>query len=79
MVQANVEVAVTGYGLTMEWRSGRQQELGLTPIHSVGSMSADVGFGDPGIAPATRAVPRCSATPTVLARAGHRLDADRAV
>jgi len=52
MVQPNVEIAVTGYGITMEGGQAGTKYWGLTPIHSVGSMSADVGgFGDPGICP----------------------------
>lgn len=52
MVQANAEAAITGFGITMEGGDADSKNWGLTPIHSVGSMSADVGgFGDPGICP----------------------------
>lgn len=52
MIQDNVDVAVTGFGITMEGGDAGIKNWGITPIHDVHAMSADVGgFGDPGICP----------------------------
>lgn len=52
MIQPNAMVAITGYGLTMEGGDAGVKNWGMTPIHDVHMMSADVGGqGDPGVCP----------------------------
>lgn len=52
MIQPDLDVAITGFGITTQGGDADAKHWGITPIRDVFAMAANVGgFGDPGICP----------------------------